>query len=190
MLLVRNKCDSEAERAVTNRDRQTLASELSVSCYETSTKTKHNVQTVFTDVVREILKMKTKKESGCCTVLWMFSHGTYFVSDISLYLQGGSFIFPGSLCFVLWCVLFLRFLAFIPWPLIFHILASFLVFSVRPFFSLSKLFLVARFFVHVLQLQPATRLSWAYCLLLLCMDYPGIRITSCWDCFWAQPASS
>lgn len=70
MLLVGNKCDLEAERAVTNRDGQMLASEWSVPFYETSAKTKHNVQTMFVDVVREILKMKTKKkESGCCTVL-------------------------------------------------------------------------------------------------------------------------
>ena len=70
ILLVGSKCDLQAEKAVMNRDRHMLASEWSVSFYETSTKTKHKVQTMLADVVREILKMKTKKkESGCCTVL-------------------------------------------------------------------------------------------------------------------------
>ena len=70
MLLVGNKCDLEAERSVTARDGQMLAQEWGIPFFETSAKTKHNVPVMFTEVVREVIKSKTKqKESGCCTLL-------------------------------------------------------------------------------------------------------------------------
>lgn len=70
MLLVGNKCDLEPERSVTSRDGQMLAGEWGIPFYETSAKTKHNVNNMFIDVVKEVVKSKTKQnEGGCCSLL-------------------------------------------------------------------------------------------------------------------------
>ena len=70
MLLVGNKCDLEAERAVSMNDGQNLASNWACPFFETSAKTKKNVETIFVEIVREIIKTKSKKGgSGCCTLL-------------------------------------------------------------------------------------------------------------------------
>ncbi len=70
MLLVGNKCDLEKERVVAISDGEKLAAEWGTPFYETSALSKKNVDNVYTDVVREILKAKSSKsEGGCCTLL-------------------------------------------------------------------------------------------------------------------------
>ena len=71
IVLVGNKCDMEAERAVTTRDGDMLAQEWACPFYETSAKTRYNVHEVFAEIVRQICKKKTKESSdcSCCTLL-------------------------------------------------------------------------------------------------------------------------
>lgn len=70
MLLVGNKCDLEAERAVSKNDGVTLASSWACPFFETSAKTKQNVESIFVEIVREVIKLKSKKGGGgCCTLL-------------------------------------------------------------------------------------------------------------------------
>ena len=70
MLLVGNKCDLESERAVTPMDGTSLASSWGCPFFETSAKTKKNVEAIFVEVVREVIKTKSKKgDGGCCTLL-------------------------------------------------------------------------------------------------------------------------
>ena len=70
MLLVGNKCDLDNERLVPTSDGEKLAGEWGVPFYETSAKTKEKVDDVYTEIVREILKAKSKDgERGCCTIL-------------------------------------------------------------------------------------------------------------------------
>lgn len=70
MLLVGNKCDLENERAVHPNDGTSLGVSWGCPFYETSAKTKKNVETIFIEVVREVIKTKSKKgEGGCCTLL-------------------------------------------------------------------------------------------------------------------------
>lgn len=69
IILVGNKCDMEAERAVTTRDGEMLSSEWGAPFFETSAKTRYNVHEMFSEIVRQICKRNTKKKGGCCTVL-------------------------------------------------------------------------------------------------------------------------
>ena len=70
MLLVGNKCDLEKERVVATSDGEKVAAEWGIPFYETSALSKKNVDIVYTDVVREILKARSSKsEGGCCSIL-------------------------------------------------------------------------------------------------------------------------
>ena len=71
MLLIGNKCDLEEERTVSTVDGERLSGEWGVPFYETSAKSKRNVEVIFIDIVREVLKSKSKKGDGgcCCTLL-------------------------------------------------------------------------------------------------------------------------
>ena len=67
IVLVGNKCDMEAERAVPSRDGETLAAEWACPFFETSAKTSVNVHEMFAEIVREICKKKAKESSNCCS---------------------------------------------------------------------------------------------------------------------------
>lgn len=72
IILVGNKCDMEAERAVTMRDGDMLSHEWQCPFFETSAKTSFNVHEMFTEIVRQICKKKPKESSSCsscCTLL-------------------------------------------------------------------------------------------------------------------------
>lgn len=68
MLLVGNKVDLKEQRVVSSMEGEKLASDSMIQLYETSAKTKDNLEVIFTEVAKEIEKSK-KSSSGCCTVL-------------------------------------------------------------------------------------------------------------------------
>ena len=79
-LLVGNKCDLEDKRQVSSADAQERAQQWNVPYVETSAKTKHNVDKVFYDLMREIRNRKIaaggngaapkkKKKKGKCVIL-------------------------------------------------------------------------------------------------------------------------
>merc|ERR1712013_905679 len=71
MILVGNKCDVYDEREVSQDEGQQMADRWHCPFYETSAKTRHNVNETFAEVVRLInivnQKQKTKK---CCTIAY------------------------------------------------------------------------------------------------------------------------
>lgn len=81
-LLVGNKCDLDDRRQVSTAEAQEKAQQWNVPYVETSAKTKHNVDKVFYDLMREILNRKNasgsggsapkrqKKKSSICMILW------------------------------------------------------------------------------------------------------------------------
>lgn len=79
-LLVGNKCDLEDKRQVATQDAEDKARQWNVPYVETSAKTKHNVDKVFYDLMREVRKRKLdegeggvapkkKKKKGKCVIL-------------------------------------------------------------------------------------------------------------------------
>jgi GTPase SAR1 family protein len=71
LILVGNKCDIFDEREVNAIEGKDLAAEWGCPFYETSAKTKQNVDEIFAEVVR---RMKTAQNSSsnknaCCVVL-------------------------------------------------------------------------------------------------------------------------
>ena len=78
-LLVGNKCDLEDSRQVPAHDAQEKAQQWNVPYVETSAKTKHNVDKVFYDLMREVRRRKMaegpndapkkKKKKGKCVIL-------------------------------------------------------------------------------------------------------------------------
>ena len=69
IILVGNKADMESERSVVERDGKTLAGEWNCPFFETSAKTNLNVHEMFSEIVRQICKKKTKESSSCCSLL-------------------------------------------------------------------------------------------------------------------------
>merc|ERR1712232_292683 len=74
MVLAGNKCDLEDERQVTTAEGQDLAKSFACPFFETSAKSRINVEEAFYDLVREIRKdmggkddgkAKKKKKAGC-----------------------------------------------------------------------------------------------------------------------------
>eukprot|EP00127_Corallochytrium_limacisporum_P005848 Clim_evm13s213 gene=Clim_evmTU13s213 len=77
-MLVGNKVDLEDKRKVATADAERRAREWNVPYVETSAKTKHNVDTIFYDLMRQIRAQKTAKTNsspetsgnkGCCVML-------------------------------------------------------------------------------------------------------------------------
>jgi small GTP-binding protein len=72
-VLIGNKSDMEQSRAVTFEEGQSLAKELGLPFYETSAKYRKNVDIVFQDIVKQVMKEKKpkakKKESQQCRMM-------------------------------------------------------------------------------------------------------------------------
>jgi small GTP-binding protein len=79
MCLVGNKCDLADQRVVTTEQGQELAKKWDCTFLETSAKTKHNVDAIFYDLVRQINKMtphstattkgRARRRRSLCSVL-------------------------------------------------------------------------------------------------------------------------
>ena len=69
LVLVGNKCDMINERSVTQRDAAYLAAEWVCPFYESSAKTRVNVNNVFLEVVKVINQMKLDKSGTCCSLM-------------------------------------------------------------------------------------------------------------------------
>lgn len=69
LVLVGNKCDMEAERAVTKEQGMALAQKWSCPFYESSAKNDINIAPVFEAALKALLGTGTKEEKGgCCNV--------------------------------------------------------------------------------------------------------------------------
>mmetsp|Transcript_397 Transcript_397/g.518 ORF Transcript_397/g.518 Transcript_397/m.518 type:complete len:199 (-) Transcript_397:310-906(-) len=81
LILVGSKCDLEGDRDVSKEEGQQLADKWKVPFYETSAKTRTNVDEVFTELVRIVAQSKKETGSGeepvapnpsgggCCVIL-------------------------------------------------------------------------------------------------------------------------
>jgi small GTP-binding protein len=68
IVLVGNKCDMASERNVTIRDGESLVHEWGTPFFETSAKTRYNVQEMFQEIVRQINRRKPSDSGSCCCV--------------------------------------------------------------------------------------------------------------------------
>lgn len=82
LILVGSKCDLESDREVSKEEGKALAEKFSCPFFETSAKTRVNVDEVFEELVRIVQKSKkqetetvdrgdkaTDKKSGCCVMM-------------------------------------------------------------------------------------------------------------------------
>lgn len=73
MVLVGNKCDLADQRVITSEQGESLANRFGCKFLETSAKTKHNVEQIFFDLIRQISqvtpKEEVKKSKRSCTLL-------------------------------------------------------------------------------------------------------------------------
>ncbi|XP_062500609.1 ras-related protein Rap-2a-like [Corticium candelabrum] len=70
IILVGNKSDVENEREVPSREAESLAGDWQCPFFETSAKTRDNVNEVFAEIVREMnAKSQPPKQTGCCVLL-------------------------------------------------------------------------------------------------------------------------
>lgn len=74
MVLVGNKCDLADQRVITSEQGETLANRFGCRFLETSAKTKHNVEQIFYDLIRQINKGEKKvpdsdKKRNRCSLL-------------------------------------------------------------------------------------------------------------------------
>eukprot|EP01091_Cochliopodium_minus_P002718 TRINITY_DN1256_c0_g1_i5.p1 TRINITY_DN1256_c0_g1~~TRINITY_DN1256_c0_g1_i5.p1 ORF type:complete len:186 (-),score=37.62 TRINITY_DN1256_c0_g1_i5:160-717(-) len=71
LVLIGNKVDLEDQRAVTKEEGQNLAKEWNCPFFESSAKTRYNIEELFYDLIRQILKRempekpKRKEDKGC-----------------------------------------------------------------------------------------------------------------------------
>eukprot|EP01088_Endostelium_zonatum_P017454 TRINITY_DN5157_c0_g1_i1.p1 TRINITY_DN5157_c0_g1~~TRINITY_DN5157_c0_g1_i1.p1 ORF type:complete len:197 (+),score=45.65 TRINITY_DN5157_c0_g1_i1:173-763(+) len=80
IILVGSKCDLEAQRQVPTQEGQDLCNKLKCPFYETSAKTKQNVDEVFTELVRAVTEFKKRnglnggaapnENTGCSCILY------------------------------------------------------------------------------------------------------------------------
>jgi len=78
IILVGSKCDLGDQRQVPTTEGEELSRKLKCTFYETSAKTKHNVEEVFTDLVRAVTEYKKRnglggtpnEDRGCSCVLY------------------------------------------------------------------------------------------------------------------------
>ncbi|CAI7993557.1 Ras-related protein Rap-2a [Geodia barretti] len=68
IVLVGNKCDMASERNVVTRDGESLAHDWGTPFFETSAKTRYNVQELFQEIVRQINRRKPSDSGDCCCV--------------------------------------------------------------------------------------------------------------------------
>lgn len=69
IVLVGNKVDLESEREVRTNEGATLASEWGCPFFETSAKSKRNVDELFAEIVRETNFMSQPQSKPCCVLL-------------------------------------------------------------------------------------------------------------------------
>lgn len=78
LIVVGSKCDLDGDREVPTAEGKTLAEKFNVPFFETSAKTRQNVDEVFFELVRLVKKYKTETvepddqpnaSSGCCVLV-------------------------------------------------------------------------------------------------------------------------
>lgn len=64
MVLAGNKCDLADKREVTVEQGEALAKKFGVPFFETSAKTRHNINEIFLNLTKQILKSTKPKKEG------------------------------------------------------------------------------------------------------------------------------